>query len=229
MTSTLKGLREALELNQKDLANKLGVSQPYVAMLEKGRRPLTHSLALKLVRLGAPPTVLPIRPPEQANLDAQGLAEQLGALGYPGFSYLAKRVRKRNPAEVLLAALAQDELEARLVEGLPWLAARYAGDLNFDWLVREAKQRDLQNRLGFVATLAREHAERTASTDPRRTAALRNLEATLKPSRLAREDTLGRKRLSNFGLEWVREHRSDAAREWNVLTTWRAEDLRYAT
>src|SRR5204862_2965596 len=44
------------------------------------------------------------------------------ALGYPGFTHLRpRRWALKNPAEVLLAALAQDDLEPRLVEALPWL------------------------------------------------------------------------------------------------------------
>ncbi|MGH9793511.1 MAG: helix-turn-helix domain-containing protein [Candidatus Acidiferrales bacterium] len=225
--ANLKNVRQALGWTQQQMATKMGTSQAYVAMLEKGHRRLTPRLARKLVRLGAPPTVLPLATPEQASLDAQGLAEQLGALGYPGFSYLAKHVRPRNPAEVLLAALAHDELEARLVEGLPWLLAQF-WEMDFDWLVREAKQRDLQNRLGFVAMLAREQAARTAKQAPQSVNALRSLEAALEPSRLAREDTLGRRPSSDFGREWLRTNRSNAARHWSLLTTWRAEDLRYA-
>src|ERR1700675_1132159 len=64
-----------------------------------------------------------------------------------------------NPAEVLLGALAQDDLEPRLVEALPWLVLRYS-TLDWSWVVREAKVRDLQNRLGFVVGLARQLAVR---------------------------------------------------------------------
>lgn len=228
MESAFKMVRRELALSQQEVATRLGVSQPYVAMMESGKRRLTPQLARKLLRLGAPPTMLPPLPPELAALDAQGLAEQLGALGYRGFAYLGRRVRRRNPAEVLLAALAHDELEARLVEALPWLLARYYR-MDFDWLLREARQRDLQNRLGFVATLAREKAERAAAPNREQTETLRLLETKLEPSRLAREGTLGRKPSSDFGCQWLRDHRSDAARRWNLLTTWRAEDLRYAT
>jgi len=208
------------------MASKMNVSQPYVAMLERGRRPLTPRLARKVAGLGVSPVVLPPSPPERALLEAQDLAEQLGALGYPGFAYLGKHVRRRNPAEVLLAALAVEELEARLVEALPWLLLRYY-EMDFGWLVREAKQRDLQNRLGFVARLAREKAEKSP-LDPERLHVLRSLEEMLEPSRLAREDTLGRKPVTDFGLEWLRANRSEAALHWNLLTTWRAEELRYA-
>jgi hypothetical protein len=51
-------------------------------------------------------------------------------------------------------ALAQQNLEARVAEGLPWVVVRYP-DMNREWLVREARARNLQNRLGFVVTLGR--------------------------------------------------------------------------
>ena len=91
--------------------------------------------------------------------------------------------------------------------------------------MREAKLRDLQNRLGFVVSLAREVAEREG--DEPRLAALRALEATLDRSRLAREDTLGRADLSGAERRWLESRRSDAARHWNLLTDWMAEALRH--
>jgi transcriptional regulator with XRE-family HTH domain len=223
----LKKLRDGLRLSQQGLAKRLGVSQAYVAMLETGQRKLTATLARKLVSLGASPTVLPPGRFDLTGLDNQLLAKQLGRLGYPGFAYLGKYVRWRNPTEVLLAALVQNELEARTVEALPWLLQRYP-QMDFDWLVGEAKRRDLQNRLGFVATLAREKAERASTSTPECARALQQLESMLEPSRLEREDTFGRKPSSDFGRQWLRENRSEAARRWNLLTTWRAEDLRYA-
>lgn len=228
MQTVFSRLSKAGRTTQAHLAGRLGVSQSYVAMLESGQRRLTPEIARKLVRLGASPALLPVRPPEQARLNAQGLARQLGALGYPGFAYLGRNVRRRNPAEVLLAALAEEELEARLVEGLPWLLLRYS-DMDFNWLVREAKQRNLQNRLGFVATLARGWAEGKASAVSSRVTALSKLETALEPSRLAREDTLGRKPTSDVGRQWLRENCSEAARHWNLLTTWHVEDLRYGS
>src|SRR5439155_23501444 len=128
----------------------------------------------------------------------------------------------KNPSEVLLSALAHDDLEARLVEALPWLVLRYC-PLDRTWLVRQAKLHDLQNRLGFAVTLARGLAERTG--DRPKTVALRDLEIELDRSRLAREDTLGRASLSGAEQRWLRENRSGDARHWNVLTDWTADAL----
>ena len=57
--------------------------------------------------------------------------------------------RPNNPAALLFAALKMRDLERRLSEALPWVVWRYS-DLDWEWLVREAKLHDLQNRLGFV-------------------------------------------------------------------------------
>jgi hypothetical protein len=153
------------------------------------------------------------------------LAKDLAGLGYPGFAYLRSASWKpKNPGEVLLAALGQDDLEARLVEALPWLVLRYWA-LDWNWVVREAKVRDLQNRLGFVVGLACRLAER--AHDDRVAQTLAHRERELERSRLAREDTLCRAGLPEPERRWLAEHRSQAARHWNLLTDWTADAVRY--
>ncbi|MBI2323031.1 MAG: hypothetical protein HYU88_13300 [Chloroflexi bacterium] len=173
------------------------------------------------------PTVLPASesPVARQRMDAEVLARDLAALGYPGFSHRRRRNWKpKNPTEVLLAALAQDDLEARVVEALPWLVLRY-WPLDRTWLVREAKLGDLQNRLGFVVSLARRLAERAGDTRTAR--ALSELEAELERSRLAREDTLCRASLAEPERRWLAKHRSEDAEHWNLLTDWTVDALRY--
>jgi transcriptional regulator with XRE-family HTH domain len=229
MTHTdLKHERQAAGLSQVQAAARLRVSQPYLAMLEAGSRRLTPDLARRAMRVyGLPATVLPS--PESGaplrNTSADRLARDLAALGYPGFAHLRPRHwTAKNPSEVLLAALAHDDLDARLVEALPWLVQRY-WPLDREWLVRQAKLHDLQNRLGFVITLARRLTER--ARDEPRTRALSELALALEPSRLAREGTLCRASLSQVERRWLREHRSADARHWNLLTDWTVEALRY--
>jgi transcriptional regulator with XRE-family HTH domain len=160
----LRTARQSRGWTQARAAARLGVSQPYLAMLEAGQRPLTSAVARRAMRVyGLPPTVL--SPGVAPRVSAATLAQDLAALGYPGFAHLARRGgAAKHPGAVLLTALAQPELEARAVEALPWLLLRY-WSLDPAWLVREAKVRDLQNRLGFVvsrrplrgrATLARD-------------------------------------------------------------------------
>src|SRR5437870_6878952 len=68
----------------------------------------------------------------------------------------------------------------------PWLAFTFA-DLDWNWLVRNAKLHDRQNRLGFTATLAKELAWRVG--DQNRMDNLSQKESLLQPSLLAKEDT----------------------------------------
>lgn len=43
--------RTALNINQTEMAKKLGISQSYYAMMEKGKRPLTNDIIAKVVEL----------------------------------------------------------------------------------------------------------------------------------------------------------------------------------
>jgi len=211
-----------------EAAERLGVSQPYLAMLERGQRSLTSKLTHRAAQVyDLAPTAVPRSPRGlPARLNAATLARDLAGFGYPGFAYLRPRHwRPKNPGEILLGALGQDELEPRLVEALPWLVLRYA-TVDWSWIVREAKVRDLQNRLGFVVGLARQLAVRVGDT--RKTRSLANLEAQLDRSRLAREDTLCRASLPEAERRWLAEHRPESAKHWNLLTDWTADALRYA-
>src|SRR3989442_13339466 len=188
--TNLKTGRLANGLSQVEAAGRLKVSQSYLAMLEGGVRRLTPELARRAMRVyDLAPTSLP---PSELNVASnqtasETLAGDLAALGYQGLAYLRPRKWKpKNPGEVLLSALAREDLESRLVEALPWLVLKFS-PLDHDWLVREAKLRDLQNRLGLVVTLARGLAERAG--DRPRARALEEFEAVLERSRLAREDT----------------------------------------
>ncbi len=223
----LRTARSAKGLSQVEAAARLGVSQSYLAMLEHGQRRLTPRLAARAAKLyGLTPTVVPrSRPALPARVDAATLARDAAGLGYPGFAHLrSPNWTPKNPGEVLLTALAQDELEPRLVEALPWMVLHYP-DLEWRWVVREAKVHDLQNRLGFVVALARQLATRVGDERAR---ALRDLEAQLERSRLAREDTFCRASLPEAERRWLLEHRSELAEHWNLLTDWTVDALRYA-
>jgi transcriptional regulator with XRE-family HTH domain len=211
---------------QEQAAEKLGVSQPYLALMERGARRVPPDTARKAVRLyGLSPTALPVdsRWDEAPNADQQRLASDLAGLGYPAFAYL-KLNRGKNPAEVLFAAVSCRDLDSRLTEALPWLLMRYP-DLNWNWLVAAVKTHDLQNRLGFLTSLARKVAQRNHASA---SAILAEHEATLNRSRLVGEDTLCRDSLSEAEKRWLRENRSEEARHWNLLTDLKLEHLSYA-
>lgn len=221
----LRTARVERGLSQTQAAVRLGVSQPYVAMLERGQRRLTDGLVERVRAVYAlPPTFVPPvmegEPPSQDTL-----VSDLAGLGYPGFAHLRpSRWTPKNPAVVLLAALASDDLDARVVEALPWLLLEYP-TLDQDWLVRHAKLDDLQNRLGFVTALARALARRAGRHD--KASVLGALEDRLERSRLAREETLGRRSVSERARSWVASRRSPEAEHWNVMTDWTVEMLRY--
>jgi transcriptional regulator with XRE-family HTH domain len=220
----LRQQRERKGWTQEDAAARLGVSQTYLSLLENGRRPVSQRLARKLQRkFVVPPIVLPVAATTVPK-DARSLVEGLVALGYPGFSHI-KRVRTVNPAQLLCTALKMPDLEARLSEALPWVAWRYS-ELDWNWLVREAKLHDVQNRLGFVVALARQVAER--KNDGATAATLGAVQRQLESSRLAREDTLCRQTMTQAERRWLREHRPALAQHWNLLTGLVPEHLSYA-
>ena len=220
----LKDARRRKGWTQQQAADKLRVSQTYLSLLEQGRRPVTRRLMLKLQRrFDVPVTELPVEAPVNGT-EAQQLAKALGALGYPGFSYL-EHGKRRNPAEVLLTALQQPDLETRLMEALPWVAFRYP-TLDWEWLLQRVKMDDLQNRLGFLLTLSRELADRKG--DHTTAARLDEIGQRLERSRLAREDTLCRESMTEAERRWLRDQRPPAARHWNLLTDFVSERLPYA-
>lgn len=223
----LKEARLARNWTQKEAARALNVTQAYLSMLEKGYRPLSEPFVRKALRvLHLSPTALPLRSEATAmpaSSRKRDFGKDLGALGYPGFSYLPARTR-RNPAQVLFEALSQPNLDARVAEGLPWLALTYV-DMDWDWLVRNAKVHDRQNRLGFAVSLAKEVAEHQG--EGARASKLRQRLKDLETARLVREDTFCRDSMSQAERAWLREHRSPAATHWNLLTDMKGEHLAY--
>ncbi len=224
----LKSVREQRGWTQQQAAARLGMSQPYLSLLESGKRSVVPRLARRAARVfGLPPTVLPSAHPfaKEATPTDRELAEDMANLGYPLFAHLRSRRRHRNPAELLLTALAKDDLEPRVTEGLPWLLREFP-DWDTEWLARKARLNNLQNRLGFVVNLARHAAERVTRYRYRVPALLR-LEQELEPSRLAGEDTLCDATLGPAHRRWFSENRPAEAAHWNLLTDWRPEMLRY--
>jgi transcriptional regulator with XRE-family HTH domain len=203
---------------QAEAAARLQVSQSYLSRLEQGARPVPPALARRAVQvLQLPATALPLAAEgyEARPVTPAALATQLAALGYPGLAYLQPRHRPANPAATLLAALNTEHLEMRLVEALPWLVWRYP-EMDWHWLIQEAKRHDCQNRLGYVVSLARQLAEQAGETD--KAASLAQTEAVLAPSRLAREDTLCHNHLTAAEQAWLRRYRPAEAAFWNLLT-----------
>jgi transcriptional regulator with XRE-family HTH domain len=219
--SQVRQARHARGWTQVDLAERLGVSQPYVSLLESNHRAVPRRLASRLVSvLGMSATALPVRA-KGGPLSAGVAASALGRLGYSGFAHLAPK-HVLNPAELLVRTLRLEKVEARVVEALPWLVARYP-DVDWNWLVPYSKQHDLQNRLGFVVTLARELAERRGDV----TAAdvLKKWEVVLEGSRLQKEDSFAGDALTEAERRWLKANRSTEAARWNLLSNVSVEVL----
>jgi transcriptional regulator with XRE-family HTH domain len=221
----LKSARERANCKQAQAAAKLGLTQAYLSMVERGHRRVTPSVAARARKVfDFPPTALPLETETMTSLGKRELQPDLGALGYPGFSYLRGKPT-RNPAQLLFFALDQADLDARVVEALPWLTWTYV-DMNWDWLVSNAKLHDRQNRLGFVVALAAELAQK--SGDSVRSQKLTESGALLERSRLVREDTLCHDSMTQTERKWLRLNRPPEAKHWNLLTDLDVKHLAYA-
>ena len=214
---------------QKEASSMLSVSQPYLSLLEKDRRRMTCSLAVKVTEVyELSPTKLPLnsRSNSVQPSDENDLTDDLVMLGYPGYSYLNKSSSKKNPAEVLASALQVGNLDSRLIEALPWVLLTFP-DLDWEWLAGAAKMKDAQNRLGFVTSVARRLAQKQGETD--KAAQLAEHEASLESSRLMRdEDTLCHDSLTLAERRWLRDSRPEEAKHWGLLTDLSPEHLSYA-
>ena len=222
----LRRARKGKGWSQQEASARLGVSQPYLSLLERKHRRLTPRLVARATRVfGLPLTSLPLKPTGPQPHTLQQVAEELAALGYPGFAYMRTK-RKRNPAAVLVAALRQDNLEARLAEALPWVLLHYP-NLDWKWLLDQARLHDLQNRLGFLVTLARMKLAEKGELQSRRYRNLCSAEEELQSSLLAQEDAFGETALTPGERRWLRDNRPESAVYWNLLSDLSPKHLTY--
>ncbi len=218
----LKTARTLAGLSQVAAARRWRVSQPYLSLMEQGKRPVPNRLARLAVR--ADPRLATGLALDSAQTKSPELELLLGSLGYPGFEYLGRSTAAENPAAVVLAALRASVVSARVTEALPWLLLTYH-HLDWNWLLDQVRLMNRQNRLGLLVTLARQLAERRGDVEAR--AVLERAEQRLEEARLAKEDTLGRP-LTDVERDHFRSYRTEAAAHWNVLTNLQVDHLRYA-
>jgi transcriptional regulator with XRE-family HTH domain len=221
----IRATRQQRGWTQHDLARKLGVSQTLVSLWEHGARLPSRSRLADLRQLGmeVDPVTLPMRPFRDGT--GVDLGQELANLGYPGFAHCQNGAPLWNPAQVLVLALAEDALDRRVAEALPWLVLSYP-DMAWGWVCQEAKVRDLQNRLGFTLSLAQKLAAQQQRTKVARD--LFDLEKELRRSLLAREDTFCSERITESERNWLRQHRSQEAAAWNLLSDLRPEHIAHA-
>ncbi len=213
--------RKRLGLTQQQAARRWKLSQAYLSLMEGGRRRVPERLARQLAR--TEPTLVTALPLHLSNRAVENLPKLLGSLRYPGFEYLARRGRAANPAAVVLAALKAPGVSARVTEALPWVLARFP-NLDWNWLVAEAKLANVQNKLGYLVSVAKQVAAVRKAAPA--VSALESAQVRLEEARLVKEDVLGRN-VTEVERQYLRQHRPEAAAHWNLLTTLRADGLRY--
>jgi len=160
------------------------------------------------------------------DLRLRAIKDALGALGYPGFLSLFSEIEAEeghDPAVVLMAAIACDRLDEMVLEALPWLVLRYE-HLDWNWLLPEARRRGVQNRLGFVVSLALRAGAGSLGMD--RLTRLAAVEEELFACRLTSQET-----------RWLRaapakrdipgSRRSEEAAQWGVPSALRPDEIRF--
>lgn len=186
----------------------LGISQPYLSLLEKGARPLTKTVRARMKSVSAS------RPHDSLG---DRFREQLSALGYPLFAHVPAARPKPLPEAFLISVLTQPDVTARVVEALPWVIRTYAAEMNFSWLVQQAKLRNLQNQLGFLLRVSSsKDSELTAAAD------------ALEKARLLEEATLCWDSMPLATRKWLSKHRSSLAKHWNLVTMLQQEQSQHA-
>lgn len=222
----LSGARKKLGFTQVEAARILGISQAYLSLLEKGKRKVSPKLAKKAVKkFNLSPSSLPLETDLNKLHPAKNneLVRALAALNYSGYSHV-KPSRLKNPVQVLFEALSSNNLEARLVEALPWVLFNFS-DMQWEKLVEAVKVKDLQNRLGFLTTLARKVAEKSGNSEKYKL--LKKREEELEKSRLVKQDLLCRENMTESEKRWLMANRPPEAEHWNILTNLSVEHLSY--
>ncbi len=202
--ANLRQWRKRKGLTQVDAASVLGVSQPYLSLLEKGMRPLTTALLHRMKTSAA----------DRTALKSEKFRAQLSALGYPGFSHIARPRTKLTADVLLISVLAEPNADSRVLEALPWLIGQCVSHVPLNWLVRQGKLQNLQNRLGFILQSSNVEAPGILS-------AIHELEE----ARLLQETTLCWDSMPAATRDWMRINRTPLAEHWNILTRFQAEDI----
>jgi transcriptional regulator with XRE-family HTH domain len=217
----LANMRKQRRWTQAQVAERLGVSQTLVSLWETGRRrtPSKHLEELRQLGFAPDPLELPWRE------DKPEYARELANLGYPGFAHLRTDTAHFNPAQVLVLALAEPVLERRVAEALPWVAARYA-DLDWNRVLREAKLRGLQNRLGFAVAVATRLAQVKGRLDS--LPLLDEVATQLQDQVLYKVDTFCNERMTSAERKWLENRRPEHAVRWRVLSDLDVSQLTHA-
>lgn len=169
-------------------------------------------------------------------LDEDYPEKALAVLGYPGFAYLTRyikfetqRERTPNPTELIQWAIAENVLNTRIMEALPWLLAAYVSRIDWKSLIDNAQKQGVQNWLGYLVCLALKLVESKPSlSHPEAQRLLKKSSLQFQEIRHTREQTLMNEEIGPVMRTWVQANRPQEAAEWHILTTIAMDDLQHA-
>ena len=96
-----------------------------------------------------------------------------------------------------------------------------------DWskVIKTVKIADSQNRLGFLLSLVYDKAKKANDQDKRNL--IKELLLSLEKSKLYKQDSFQRQKLTESEKTWLKKNRSKNARFWRVLSNLTAEHLTF--
>ena len=169
LATNLKAFRLRAGFTQSDLARKAGTLQPRVAVMESAQDstlPRLEWLARVAKALGVTVSTLLAEEATAAAKsfsslpeDGENLAAHLKVLGAP-LTGSERKNRSFSPEAVVLGVL-RVVPSSRMVECLPGLLSRQPMD--YEKLLRLARERGLVNRLGFVVEVAADLADKESN------------------------------------------------------------------
>jgi transcriptional regulator with XRE-family HTH domain len=219
----LKNARKASAWTQAQAAARLGVTQAYLSMVERGERAVSSELASKAVEVfEVPATSLPLTEYRPGAHDAGFFPVDAGKPGLSGIRLSAQfgPIESGGSADGGVglgrsgltghrgAGMAATGLPASEL-GLADRECKVAGSTEPAWDLWLSWRGRPQRREGH-SQLEEELAVRVAK---------------LEPSRLVKEDTLCRESMTRAERAWLRDHRPKSAEHWNLLTDLTVEQL----
>lgn len=157
----------------------------------------------------------------------EATAMRLARLRYPGFAHLRATDSDAapDPTSTLETVLSSNMLHPRTVEGLVWLTAHHAPQMDWPRLLGQARHCQHANRLGYLVHLSRGLAARCPNSLASQRQ-LENLEQQLESEKTDTEDVFFYSP-SQAERQWLMSHRPSAAARWHVLTQMSEEDVKH--
>lgn len=203
---------------QKGVAERMGVSQSVISKIEAGTREPTATELWKLAILYKKPLSYFFA---EEKIRPLFITEEIVVWHIDHYGYKLLVSRKVNAAkfqisleETILAVL-QWFSSPRLLESLPILLC--FNDVDADELYESAVKEGLQNKLGFIVSIAMECVKGMSKND--NIQELSRLRKKLEWMKLAREESFNEHidEMSEATLDYLRKTRDPLASKWNLL------------